>query len=165
MRARRRRREKRNIGIIEVMCIIAALFVVMLLIAYAVFSHLDQKKAQVSGNTVDRQEQMVVGTDYVDDLLKDFRVGKTDYLVTDRKFTLSGRWYQTIIDGTACYNTVTQGAMVYFQIRGRMALISNLWTGRNWKRLILHISLMMESRSDRRFRKITWSCRILLNTM
>lgn len=118
MRARRRRREKRNIGIIEVMCIIAALLVVMLLIAYAVFSHLDQKKTQVSGNTVDRQEQTVVGTDYVDDLLKDFRVGKTDYLVTDRKFTLSGRWYQTIIDGTACYNTVTQGAMVYFQIRG-----------------------------------------------
>lgn len=118
MRARRRRREKRNIGIIEVMCIIAALLVVMLLIAYAVFSHLDQKKAQVSGNTVNRQEQTVVGTDYVDDLLKDFRVGKTDYLVTDKKFTLSGRWYQTIIDGTVCYNTVTQGAMVYFQIRG-----------------------------------------------
>ena len=118
MRARRRRRKKRNIGIIEVMCIIAALLVVLLLIAYAVFSHLDQKKAQVSGNIVDRQEQTVDRTQYVDELLKDFHVGKTDYLVTDKKFALSGRWYQTIIDGTACYNTVTQGAMVYFQIRG-----------------------------------------------
>ena len=118
MRARRRRRKKRNIGIIEVMCIIAALLVVLLLIAYAVFSHLDQKKAQVSGNIVDRQEQTVDRTQYVDELLKDFHVGKTDYLVTDKKFALSGRWYQTIIDGNACYNTVTQGAMVYFQIRG-----------------------------------------------
>ena len=86
MRAWRRRRKKRNIGIIEVMCIIAALLVVLLLIAYAVFSHLDQKKAQVSGNIVDRQEQTVDRTQYVDELLKDFHVGKTDYLVTeDRK--------------------------------------------------------------------------------
>lgn len=68
--------------------------------------------------TVDYQELIAEGNSYIQDLLKDFHVSSADYLVTDKKFTLSGRWYQTIINGEACYNTVTQGAMVYFQIRG-----------------------------------------------
>lgn len=68
--------------------------------------------------TVDYQELISEEYSYVQDLLKDFYVSSSDYLVTDKKFTLSGRWFQTIINGEACYNTVTQGAMVYFQIRG-----------------------------------------------
>lgn len=68
--------------------------------------------------TVDYQELIAEENSYIQDLLKDFHVSSADYLVTDKKFTLSGRWYQTIINGEACYNTVTQGAMVYFQIRG-----------------------------------------------
>lgn len=68
--------------------------------------------------TVDYQELIAEENSYVQDLLKDFHVSSSDFLVTDKKFTLSGRWFQTIINDEPCYNTVTQGAMVYFQIRG-----------------------------------------------
>lgn len=58
----------------------------------------------------------------VQELLADFKVaalsGSSNPAVHPEKYTLSGRWYQTLIDGVLCNNTVTQGAMVFFKISG-----------------------------------------------
>lgn len=148
MRINRRRRRKRNIGIIEVTCIIVALLILVLLIAHIATAKMDREKQSAkqqsapadvqiydvddafqsemyspghfanNSESADTQEQIVLNEEYLKDFLKDFHVVDSEILVTEKKFALSGRWFQTIINGEQCFNTVTQGAMVYFQIRG-----------------------------------------------